>query len=585
MAQFEAKRLDESKINGGNRYNVGDGVSEEAINAPIEGVLYAQNFLDVAMEKSQIALDGFHELKEKQSEQDKQIEENSQNTKLLYNIVEQKGFIRSAEIEQAYTSRETAAGQNIVDEQETDVLEIKGKTVSCKNLIPYHYVFETTIFNDVTFDVNSDGSITLRGTATADGDILLQTMPVSPNYTYALSGLPFNDGGYSRLHFFIESGVHCDDYGYGAGGSVYHSGTSTTANLYFYVHKGTTYNGTIYPMVNLGETALPYQPYFTGLKHAYIDSIKSTGRNLIDHSTYTEMPATYNGVTFTKNTDGSIRVKGFCNGESFVVLTERISISPNCQYTLSGYQGDSDGDSRLHIDLGSGFSYNDYGHSVTFVAPAYMPRTILYFHISNGVTYDTTLYPMLNLGASKLPYEPYTEETYQLPQTLELGEYDSFNPQTGEITRGTGKQSYNASSVMSATDKRNSVWYYLIGKPFGSTVYTAYMNEFVPSKFTIREVVNSWDDAAMIGAISASGDSFNFYVGFPPDTTMEEAQAAIDGLEIEYKLKTPTTETIANAPKGYKVHNHGSETVNQGTTDNSKFGAMPTITNEYMIIL
>ena len=166
MAQFTAKRLDESKINGGNRYNVGDGVSEEAINAPIEGVLYAQNFLDVAMEKSQVAIDGVSELKEKQSEQDKKIEENSQYVKVLYNIVKQKKFIDVAKIEQAYTSRETAAGRNIVDEQYTDVLEIKGKTVSCKNLIPNPFIDTTKTESGLTFTDNGDGSVTVNGTST-----------------------------------------------------------------------------------------------------------------------------------------------------------------------------------------------------------------------------------------------------------------------------------------------------------------------------------------------------------------------------------------------------------------------------------
>ena len=45
---------------------------------------------------------------------------------------------------------------------------------------------------------------------------------------------------------------------------------------------------------------------------------------------------------------------------------------------------------------------------------------------------------MFNKGETALPYEPYTEETYNLPEKLNLGEWDSFNPQTGEIVRGTG---------------------------------------------------------------------------------------------------------------------------------------------------
>ena len=250
------------------------------------------------------------------------------------------------------------------------------------------------------------------------------------------------------------------------------------------------------------------------LKHAFINAIKSTGRNLIP-STYTEMPEISNGVAFTKNADGSIRVKGLCTGSSFVPLATGLMLVPNSQYTLSGYQGDADGDSRLHIDWFGVASYNDWGYSVTFNAPNTEKTATIYFHIAQGITYDITLYPMLNHGPTELPYEPYTEETYQLPETLELPEWDNIKPQTGEITRGT-------ETITSETG------------------------------FTKEEIANY--DSAIVST---------------------------DGKTLAYKLATPTTRKIVNTQKTYTVHAHGNETVVQGETDNIKFGAMATISNEY----
>lgn len=42
MAQFTPKKLDKNAINGGNRFNKGDGFSEAVFNDPIEAILYLQ---------------------------------------------------------------------------------------------------------------------------------------------------------------------------------------------------------------------------------------------------------------------------------------------------------------------------------------------------------------------------------------------------------------------------------------------------------------------------------------------------------------------------------------------------------------
>ena len=489
-------------------------------------------------------------------------------------------------VEQAYTSRETACGENIIDGSLAAVTEIKGKTVSCKNLIPSpNEPLETTHYG-VKFTFNKDGSVTLNGQNNKENNSYVNLIANKAPVNLRKGTYTFSCGIDGDIRLTIRTPYEYISLWNNEPVVFYNDVELIEMLLIVPDTNNTAFNNvTIYPMLNEGSTALPYQPYFTGLKHAYINSIKSTGRNLIP-STYAEMPEVSNGVAFTKNTDGSIRVKGLCTGSSFVPLATGLMLVPNSQYTLSGYQGDADGDSRLHIDWYGVVSYNDWGYSVTFNAPNTDKTATIYFHIAQGITYDITLYPMLNLGASKLSYEPYTEDIYQLPETLELGgwkdenknwvAFDSFNPQTGELVKGTGEYSFMG----------NEAWYDLGDYDEWRKRYCTNELDSLAKDQEVLIGTHGFEEGTIY--TSSGGGKTIFIVSKELFATLEqwtnylkEQYTAGNPLTVAYKSATPTTETIANASKSYKVHNHGNETVNQGATDNSKFGAMPTITTEY----
>ena len=50
---------------------------------------------------------------------------------------------------------------------------------------------------------------------------------------------------------------------------------------------------------------------------------------------------------------------------------------------------------------------------------------------------------------------------------------------------------------------------------------------------------------------------------------------------MDYKLATPTIEKVENAPTSYTAYNQGTETVLVGDIDNTSYGAIATITQEY----
>ena len=170
-----------------------------------------------------------------------------------------------------------------------------------------------------------------------------------------------------------------------------------------------------------------------------------------------------------------------------------------------------------------------------------------------------------------------------MQQTIELGEWDSFNPQTGELIRQTRR--LRIDEITSGWSTLNGGYgneysLYIADIPLDDDAKQAVCN-FYPSK--TRNTI--WYSTSA-GVAASQG-----YLRFkdPNFTSMDEFRAYAKSLAdagtpmiVDIKVN-PTIEKIENAPKQYKSLKHGSETVIQGDTDNSIYGAMPTVTNEYFV--
>ncbi len=114
--------------------------------------------------------------------------------------------------------------QGEMDAAVKDVYSVMGK-MGAKNLIPYPYNESDHTESGITWTVNSDGSVTANGTATANSTFIFrqrteQTKFVAKNTSYILSGCP-SGGSKSKymLYLFVQtqestnitSGI---DYGY-----------------------------------------------------------------------------------------------------------------------------------------------------------------------------------------------------------------------------------------------------------------------------------------------------------------------------------------------------------------------------------
>lgn len=151
-----------------------------------------------------------------------------------------------------------------------------------------------------------------------------------------------------------------------------------------------------------------------------VDNVHVCGRNLFP---CVETSGVTNGITKTVNTDGSITLSGTATDRVVIFITNRKSpivlskgtytigigatIPDGCTIALGHYHGNKYIGGLMGMSAGK--SYKSFQVSnITGVLEGY-------FEIKSGTTVNTTIYPMLNLGESPLPYEPYQGSVTQLP--------------------------------------------------------------------------------------------------------------------------------------------------------------------------
>ena len=506
-----------------------------------------------------------------------QLAQTNQNVEDLYTILEQAQVVTVTTLEQAYTTRETADGENVVDGVQTTVKEIRGKTVATENLIPYPYtdgMSGTT--NGVTFTVNSDGSITVKGTATSDADFMLLRGPIQGySESYFLSGCP--TGGSDTTYYISENFTASKDTGNG----VVLNNLPSDQAWRIVIKSGTTVNNLVFrPMLNAGTEAKPYSKWFPGLKNASFEKIVSTGRNLIPFP-YAETTKTINGITFTVNGDGSITANGTAVARSSFALS-----TPNNEYSMSlasdknfYFSGCPSGASNSTFLLTiQDISYNqtvtDRGNGVSFVTK--YTKYYVFITIYEGFTANNLVFkPMLNYGSSALPYEPYISDTLSAETPIELAEYDVAYPETGETKRQSKTVVFDGTEDWRFSGGGAAIRAFVVKNSSNLGVCNFY-------KLGNAEVQGEFDlgDGKYIRfntyGIAGTVDEWKSHLA--------ELAAAGDPLTVTYKTAEATTEATPFDKSKYIAWKNGSETIDQGSTDNSEYGAEDTVKQDYFTL-
>lgn len=633
--RFKPSQKNEQDFNGGTKYKNGDGLHADTVNNVIESLLWSQSIAtnqpnieningdgtpSVSIEefdgtprfkfqnlKGEKGIDGkdhseeiaqlnekletyFISAKEQIDINSEEISENSAKIHNLTGALLEGGVMGVVEVEQAYSVRQTADGEDIVDYngegQFTFPEKITGATVKTTNLIPYPYsqVSINNPFNSdgITFTENSDGSISVVGTATATSYCRIGEVYLMSGEKYTLSA----GAGSANAFVYVQRPISNETYSAISGTITFTAKNTGSYEVYITVRNGITVNMTIYPMLNEGDAAEPFIPYFAGLKNSYFKGIVS-----VKDGNYLNENALLNNEAFTKtiyNNQECIKFEPTHNGSYNL---NNICFVPAGKYINFSFDIAAPNGSHIYVF----FRYNDGTIAIneTFYvnssSSSWVTRKIISaLYAKKPITtmqldvYDTATkkpFYLRNMqvsvsdtasGATYKDYEPYkADESFMLDEAVKLCRWDSINPASGKITRATKTIVFDDTKNWVESSREYNTYKFTISE-YAASDTCVYSNAPFKVRASGGSVTIGYSILEIYDCTFTSADDLNAYLAGKP-------------LTVAYELATPTTETVEFPTKKYQAWNGGSETLVQGDTDNSTFGAMPTVGQEYFV--
>lgn len=305
------------------------------------------------------------------------------------------------------------------------VTMLGGMSKKSNNLIPFPYISTSKTSNGITFTVNEDRSITIKGTATSSATFdLANKLELLAGKRYWFS--PYES---SRIIMAFKDASGSSYWGKSA---VDWKEGHTFIKLYIQVEAGKSIDTTIHPMLNVGSSLLPYEPYFEGLMDAKATAIKSVGVNLFDKD--------------NANVLNGYFVEGGALAAAAVTRTVYIKCNPNTTYTVSKcatarfFVGFSNEEPAVGVEV-----FNiivDYTQTATMLTATSADNSkylavFLYHGTHDTLSFDEIISTlMINKGSTALPYTPYKETvSYPVPEAAQA--LDGYG-------RGVGTTCYNS---------------------------------------------------------------------------------------------------------------------------------------------
>lgn len=303
-----------------------------------------------------------------------------------------------------------------------------GVKVSSKNLIKYPYTAVSKTNKGVTFTVNSDGSITVSGTATEEIQWSENTLiPLQRDKQYTFSGyfsgngvtLRIMDSTYADFKDVIEPNQ---------------AATFTPArDKYFWfitVAKGVTANATLKPQLELGSTSTAYTPYISDFS-----TVNATrcGKNLSPINTLSASDNINGRINFSTKAQGTYTLSAKITiGTDDTATTRRISLI--VMYT----DGSSDTKQTTQIVDGAEHEYiltltTDTTKIISNIR-AYIFNYSTVASTRNGSAKDI----QLEIGSTATEYESYQGKTYTPAADGTVSGVKSLYPTTTLMTDTEG---------------------------------------------------------------------------------------------------------------------------------------------------
>lgn len=306
----------------------------------------------------------------------------------------------------------------------------------------------------ITGTINSNGSITLNGTATRSILALLYTSSGSGNNNMfkglrVFTNLKYNGSDkYGELYMAYcrnNDGTQ-ETWRSNNNGDLIPDGNGEPCWVRLHITSGATFNNeTFFIMLTdddagaVNDELIPYSGY----------NIKTIGKNLLNPSLQTR---TQNGITCTNNGDGTYTLNGTAADTVAFIVQAATDISKEYIHKdllLAGCpEGGSFGTYRLKYWNNVAAPAYDFGNSSKFQIK-YIPRDAnIAILIDKGFKANNLLFkPMLttDLEATYDDFVPYTESTVHIDSSTEFPNFDlkSFDEATHIISPGN-VQSFHA---------------------------------------------------------------------------------------------------------------------------------------------
>lgn len=390
----------------------------------------------------------------------KKEEINQKGLEVLASIPEDMGKIQDTTL---IKSTESGTEINLTDSSDMNIQELhffgksEQKTTKGIQLLNLKDAKGGT-GDGVTYTPNGDGSFKKTGTATGQaGNIWLK----GDYYSDLENKTPIITLEVGKSYYIKDCAIFQGQTIIASGngqvinvtGEKYPEGIKITGirNTGFTLNK--TYNEVIYPIVAESSTAVDWEEYTGGQPSPNPDypqgivsvenpTVTIQGKNLysiFENNSYGKKQL-INGVTYTKNADGSLTIKGKATTTSrYNLITNQLSAKLFArhideQYTLKIFGLPSNCCYEVSF---AGMRYGETKNTFTNVKENFKKR-YTELRIPEGVTVSTTIYPMLVLGDTITEYEPY-KEIQTVQPTCELNGIDDVRDELIVRADGTGQ--------------------------------------------------------------------------------------------------------------------------------------------------
>lgn len=263
--------------------------------------------------------------------------------------------------------------------------------------------------NGITIDCLEEGKIRISGTAEILTDFYVSRLQLSAG-TYTFSAGVNIDA--STLCYALVDDIGVPYYDVNGDYTTDAIKETIEVELLLRVYAGKTIDLTVQPMLNVGSTPLPWEPYTGGLPSPspdYPQEIESvgmkwsTGANLLDISQWSAYEKTY-GLTMTIDEDGYFQLDGTYDNDAGAgnigncmfrfLRTSPGTVFPDGVKFAGGMMETSENVSDLRF-LCTGLSENT-------------PCLVIAFSAVNGENIKIRFRPMLYVGDITPDWEPYT---------------------------------------------------------------------------------------------------------------------------------------------------------------------------------